>query len=82
MEARRRIQALREAYKAGALDDLLAYLRNEIGRNDAPLEPEGPEWPYKRAYQDGKLNQAVATFRWLDGRLKESPDGAENTGVS
>lgn len=74
-----RLQALQMAHRQGALDLLLKYLREQVERSEAPMPPEGPDWPLKRAFEDGKLMQAGATYKWLMGRLKGSPDGAENT---
>lgn len=71
--------ALRRAHADGALDGLLEFLNGRIARHEVPGEPTGAEWPYKRAFQDGQLSEAVAVVKWLEGRLKKSPDGAKNT---
>ncbi len=76
---RSRQAALQRAHSDGALDGLLEFLNGRIVRHEVPGEPTGAEWPYKRAFHDGQLSEAVAVVKWLEGRLKQSPDGAKNT---
>jgi hypothetical protein len=76
---RARQAALQRAHSDGALEGLIEFIESEVKRHEVPSEPTGAEWPYRRAFQDGQLNQAMAIHRWLAGRLKKSPDGAENT---
>ena len=72
-------ELLRTAKAQGHLEPILAYLNREIGRSDKPVEPVGPEWPYKRAYNDGVTAGGMKTLKWLEGMCEPSPDGAENT---
>lgn len=76
---RARLAELRRAYESGALDILMDYLKGRVERHELPQEPSGAEWPYKRAFCDGQLSEAAACYKWLVGRVKKSPDGAENT---
>jgi hypothetical protein len=71
--------ALRRAHSDGALDGLIEFIEAQVSRHELPVEPTGAEWPYKRAFQDGQLNEAVTIHKWLAARIKKSPDGAENT---
>ena len=73
-----RLQALRMAHRQGALDLIIEKLKGDVARSEAPTQPDGPEWPLRRAFEDGKLSEAATLYRWLMGRLG-SPDGAENT---
>ena len=73
--------ALRRAHADGALDGLIEFLAGRIDRHELPGEPMGPEWPYARAFHDGQLNEATTIAKWLDARLRKSPDGAKNTEV-
>jgi hypothetical protein len=74
-----RLAALRAAHRSGALDLLIEKLAADMRRGEAPLPVDGPEWPLKRAFEDGKLHEAASLNSWLMGRLRESPDGAKNT---
>ena len=74
-----RFKGLREARQLGLLNELFLHLEKEVGNAEAPLEPTGPEWPYKRAFKDGELNGLVKLTAWLDSRSKPTPVGAQNT---
>lgn len=64
----------------GLLEPLLEYLEIQIRVASRPLEPEGSDWPYSRAFRDGEASQAVKTLSWIEGRSHTTPDGAQNTG--
>ena len=79
-EAKRAVSLLRSARSQGFLDPIFNELEKRIGGAEAPVEPEGPEWPYKRAIQDGVAAGLIDFSKWLDVRSTiRSPDGAENT---
>jgi len=68
------------AFKAqGLLDPVLDYLDREIKRLMKPIEPQGAEWPYLRARQDGGVAIAEKLKQHLITRSKPAPDEAENT---
>ena len=70
---------LTSAKQQGALEPLIDFLEDQIGLASDSIEPEGAEWPYKRAYRDGMLGMAQKTLEWLQGRTNYSPDVAQNT---
>ena len=73
-------KALLAAARAqGLLEPLLSYLDRRIEENSKSEKPEGPEWPLKRAYQDGAANEAKDIRKWLNNRSKPTPDGALNS---
>jgi len=44
-----------------------------------PIKVDGPEWPLKRAAQDGEAGAYLGMLAWLSGRINISPDEAQNT---
>lgn len=74
-----KLRGLRAAHQQGHLDALIEHLEANIKGLRAPMPPDGAEWPCKRAYVDGQLEASLGLYQWLMGRLKASPDAAENT---
>ena len=70
---------LRSAQEQGLLDPLIEYLDREIDRLYRPIEPEGAEWPFKRAKQDGEIVGFAKVKERILNLTKISPDEAENT---
>lgn len=70
---------LQRAARQGQLDLLFEYLERQVKDAQKAIPVDGPEWPLKRAFRDGQLQQAMDIAVWLTGRCKASPDGAENT---
>jgi hypothetical protein len=72
---------LAEAHRQGLLEPLYQWLEDHRLRFDAPVEPQGPEWPFVRAYHDGRKAEADALVKWINRTvtMDVSPDGAENT---
>jgi len=62
----------------GLLEPLLEYLDREIERLGKPIKPEGTEWPFLRAYNDGGVAAVNGLKVHLISRAK-APDEAENT---
>ncbi len=79
MPVREQSRRIREAYQLGLLDPVLEILDDHMGRTRAPKEPEGPEWPYRRAFLDGRMHEAESLRRWILGLANPSTDGSENT---
>jgi len=72
-------QALSRAKADGSLEPIFRYLESEIGLASKPEKPNGAEWPYKRAYRDGRMSLAEDLIQFINGRTSYSPDVAQNT---
>ena len=79
MERSQEIKVLRLARVEGRLDPIFRYLSEQIGLTERPIAPEGPEWPYKRAWNDGNTAAFLKVYKWLENITLPSPDAAENT---
>lgn len=79
MKEREAARRVKEAYQRGLLDPLFEVLDDHAARLGAPKEPEGPEWPYKRAFLDGRLNEVEAIRTRILALAHYSTDGSENT---
>lgn len=70
---------IRQAYNQGLLDPLIKYLERMAKNSSKPIKVDGPEWPLKRAAQDGEAGAYLGMLAWLSGRINISPDEAQNT---
>ena len=72
-------QRTASARQQGLLDPLLDFLRRERAGAAEAIRPTGPEWPYQRAFDDGKTYELDKILTWIENNSKTSPDGAVNT---
>ena len=77
-ELQKRLTAAQErALRVSALmdqpgyKDLCSLLTQMVEQQIA--EPDGPEWPYKRAFADGKNASALEVLTWL-GTMRKIAD--------
>lgn len=57
----------------------MQVLDDHMGLLSVPQEPEGPEWPYRRAFLDGRLHEATMLKKRILSLAYTSTDGSENT---
>lgn len=75
-EVNRRLKAARNH---GNLDPIFRWIEDEVAKREKPDEPQGPEWPYKRAYSDGFVDGLSRLYRWIVARSEASADAPSNT---
>lgn len=78
-KAKQLAMILTAAKSQGHLDPILDYLERGIDKLGRPIAPQGPEWAFERAFDDGGRKALMDLKTWIEGRTNYSPDGAENT---